>query len=218
MLLLLDRDGLEAPHVLGHRDLGRQPLHARGAEEADDARRCARARSAASSGSAIGPPWQRHEDVGVDRAAPRRASPGRARPPRRASCAVARRSCPPVVRPMCGTSTSAPASAIAARLVRVEDVGRGEQVELVRERGSSRPRGRSPCRSPRGPARKVPSISPTVGKFCTPVKPGAPDARRGTAASAGTGRCRRRRRAPACRATTGSTSRAMSMTIALASP
>src|SRR5688572_27613451 len=31
-----DRDGLEAPHGLGQGDFGRQALHARGAEEADD--------------------------------------------------------------------------------------------------------------------------------------------------------------------------------------
>src|SRR5688572_7959222 len=30
-------NGLEAPHVLGHRRLGREPLHAGGTEEADDA-------------------------------------------------------------------------------------------------------------------------------------------------------------------------------------
>ena len=67
-------------------------------------------------------------------------------------------------------------------------------------------------------ARKVPSISPTVGKFCTPVNPASRDLaqeerhqpERVGAADA--------RRAPASSRTTGSTSRAMSMTIALASP
>src|SRR5258708_1798713 len=33
---LLDGNLLEPAHVLGHRHLGRQPLHRRGAEEADD--------------------------------------------------------------------------------------------------------------------------------------------------------------------------------------
>ena len=65
--------------------------------------------------------------------------------------------------------------------------------------------------------RNVPSIRPTVGKFCTPEKPAAWTSRRNsfmmrngsvpqTPASTGVSR------------TTGSTSRAMSMTIALASP
>ena len=66
----------------------------------------------ASSGSAIGPPWQSTRMSGFTRFA--------------ASCiawiaarasssviAVAAPIVPPVVRPMCGTSTSAPASAIA---------------------------------------------------------------------------------------------------------
>src|SRR2546423_188226 len=35
----LDGDLLEPAHVLGHRDLGRQALHRRGAEEANDALR-----------------------------------------------------------------------------------------------------------------------------------------------------------------------------------
>ena len=67
------------------------------------------------------------------------------------------------------------------------------------------------------PARKVPSMSPTVGKFCTPVKPARLTSSRNcgmrrngsvphTPASTGVSRA------------TGSTSRAMSMTIALASP
>ena len=38
-------------------------------------------------------------------------------------------------------------------------------------RGSCRLPGRSPCRSLPGSARNVPSIRPTVGKFCTPEKP-----------------------------------------------
>ena len=112
-----------------------------------------------------------HQDVRVDRPAPRRAAPARARRPRRASCAV------------CGADAALGRQAHVrdehvgaglghrARLVLGEHVGRGQQVELVRARGSSRPPGRSPCRSPPGPARNVPSISPTVGKFCTPVKP-----------------------------------------------
>ena len=37
MLLSGVGERLEAAHVLGHRDLGRQALHARGAEEPDDA-------------------------------------------------------------------------------------------------------------------------------------------------------------------------------------
>ena len=43
--------------------------------------------------------------------------------------------------------------------------------------GSCRPRGRSPCRSPPDSARKTPSMSPTVGKFCTPEKPSAVELR-----------------------------------------
>jgi hypothetical protein len=66
-------------------------------------------------------------------------------------------------------------------------------------------------------ARNVPSIRPTVGKFCTPAKPASRTScrKRGislngsvpqTPASTGVSR------------TTGSTSPAISMTIALASP
>ena len=67
------------------------------------------------------------------------------------------------------------------------------------------------------PARIVPSIRPTVGKFCTPVKPAS-------ATSARKRSIRRNGSVPQTPAstgvscTTGSTSRAMSMTIALASP
>ena len=66
-------------------------------------------------------------------------------------------------------------------------------------------------------ARKSPSMSPTVGKFCTPAKPVAATSPRKTSMSrngsvphtpASTGVSR----------TTGSTSRAMSSTIAFASP
>ena len=66
-------------------------------------------------------------------------------------------------------------------------------------------------------ARNVPSISPTVGKFCTPAKPASRTSRRKfgmsrngsvpqTPASTGVSR------------TIGRTSRPISMTIALASP
>ena len=67
------------------------------------------------------------------------------------------------------------------------------------------------------PMRYVPSIRPTVGKFCTPLKPMRVSSSRKTSMSrngsvphtpASTGVSR----------TTGSTSRAMSTTIALASP
>ena len=66
-------------------------------------------------------------------------------------------------------------------------------------------------------ARNVPSIRPTLGKFCTPEKPISATRLRKTSCSmngsvpltpASTGVC----------CTTGSTSRAMSMTISLALP
>ena len=66
-------------------------------------------------------------------------------------------------------------------------------------------------------ARKVPSISPTVGKFCTPAKPASSTWRR----KAGISRNGSVPHTPASTGvscTTGSTSLAMSMTIALASP
>ena len=47
-----------------------------------------------------------------------------------------------------------------------------------RPRGSSRPRARSPCRSPPGSRGTSPSISPTVGKFCTPANPASSTWRR----------------------------------------
>ena len=67
------------------------------------------------------------------------------------------------------------------------------------------------------PTRKVPSMSPTVGKFCTPVKP----ARLTSCRKLGMSRKGSVPHTPASTAVsraTGRTSRAMSMTIALASP
>ena len=67
------------------------------------------------------------------------------------------------------------------------------------------------------PARNVPSMSPTVGKFCTPVNPAA-------FTSARKRGMRRNGSVPQTPASTGvrraigSTSRAMSITIAFASP
>ena len=57
------------------------------------------------------------------------------------------------------------------RAVAVEDVRARQQIEPCAPRAPSRPRGRSSCRSPRGSARKTPSIRPTVGKFWMPSKP-----------------------------------------------
>ena len=68
---------------------------------------------AASSGSAIGPPWQRTSTSGLTALA---ASPQACTSATHSSSdfAVSAPIEPPVVRPMCGTITSAPAAAIAA--------------------------------------------------------------------------------------------------------
>jgi hypothetical protein len=64
---------------------------------------------------------------------------------------------------------SAPALAIAAALVLVEDVGRGQHV-LGGGLGDHVDLEPQPMPVSSRLARKVPSISPTVGKFCTPGK------------------------------------------------
>ena len=56
-------------------------------------------------------------------------------------------------------------------------------------------------------ARKVPSISPTVGKFCTPAKPASLDLAQEPVHQPERIGAADARRAPACRSTTGSTSR-----------
>ena len=67
------------------------------------------------------------------------------------------------------------------------------------------------------PARNVPSISPTVGKFCTPEKPAAATSSRKRGISRN-GSVPQTPASTGVSETTGSTSRAMSITIAFASP
>ena len=105
---------------------------------------------------------------------------------------------PPVVSPMWATMMSAPASVMARGLVGVEDVGRGQQVQLARQRDHLDLEAVAHAGLFEVLARNVPSIRPTVGKFCTPAKPDRLQLGAGTRSISRTGRCRRRRPAPAC--------------------
>ncbi len=67
------------------------------------------------------------------------------------------------------------------------------------------------------PIRKVPSISPTVGKFCTPLNPIRFSSSRKTGISLN-GSVPQTPASTGVSRTTGSTSRAMSTTISFASP
>ena len=117
---------------------------------------------------------------------------------------------------MCGTSTSAPASAIATASSTVKTYG---AVRKSFSRASRIMSTSSPYPIPVSsrPWRIVPSKSPTVGKFCTPLKPSRRSSSRKTS-------IRRNGSVPQTPASTGvswtigSTSRDMSTTIAFASP
>ena len=67
------------------------------------------------------------------------------------------------------------------------------------------------------PWRNSPSISPTVGKFCTPAKPASSTSRRKLGISRN-GSVPQTPASTGVWSTTGSTSPAISITIALASP
>ena len=131
--------------------------------------------------------------------------------------ATLRRCCPWSSAP-CAESACPRRPSPSLGFLRCEHVGARQQVEFACRRRSCP----LPCRKPMPvssrPTRRLPSNSPTVGKFCTPLKPASlhveqeplHDAERIGAAHAG--EHRRLLRRP------GSTSRAMSMTIWLASP
>src|ERR687895_296173 len=169
----------------------------------------------ASSGSASGPPWQSTITSGLTATAASRIAWISSTHSSSVS-AVSAPIVPFVVSPMCGTSTSAPARVIASADSGSNTYGAvSSPIEAAsRIISTSRP---YPIPVSSRFARKVPSISPTVGKFCTPANPASRTSRRKfgmsrkgsvphTPASTGVSR------------TIGSTSRPISMTIALASP
>ena len=124
----------------------------------------------ASSGVAIGPPWHRTMHVAVHGARRRRPgvdarhAVGERQRGVRADRAADRQA----------EVADDDVGACARHRRRVgfaEDVRRRQQVERARRADHLDLERRSPCRSPRGSRGTTPSMSPTVGKFCTPEKP-----------------------------------------------
>jgi hypothetical protein len=168
----------------------------------------------ASAGSAIGPPWQSTRISRLTRLAASCIACTRPADSSRVTAVGADRAF--------GRQPHVRDQDVGAGLghrrgfVGIEAVGRGQEAHLV---------GRADHVDFQPEAHpgffqvlpKLPSIRPTVGKFCTPEKAGRVDVAEEQLHHAEWDRCRRRRPARAC-STTGITSRAISMTIALASP
>jgi two-component system, chemotaxis family, response regulator WspF len=173
----LQRQPLELLHAAGDGHLGRQALDAAGAEEADDALRVA-STNRTSSGSEIGPPWQSTRMSGFTRRAASASACTRFAASASVSAVLAPM-LPLVVSPMCGMSTSAPAFGHLLGLLGVNTYGHVSRprswASAIISTSLSKP---MPVSS--SPWRNTPSISPTVGKFCTPLNP-ASARRAGTA-------------------------------------
>ena len=126
---------------------------------------------AASCGSAIGPPWHSTRMPGRTPSAASRIAC--TRPTHSSSVSAVRAPIvPDVVSPMCGTRTSAPARAIAAACSASKTYGQVTRPRSAASRIISTSRSKPMPVSSRF-CRNTPSISPTVGKFCTPANPRA---------------------------------------------
>lgn len=122
-------DPLELPRLLGERDFDRQALHAARAIEPWQWRQ-PRSMNSASSGAAIGPPWQSTMFSGRTQIAASAirsiSSTHRSR-----DFAEAAPTVPPTLTPICATITSAPARTIASASAGLEHVGRRQEVRFV---------------------------------------------------------------------------------------